>query len=704
MEGPEVQFTQPAPTRIRLRDALSGEQYDVKTGREVDIETARVDSFPAPVTDAVSFLVEELRIDAPYGVYLLDDTGTAKEFIDFDGSHTTGDGVHYLQIDAPVKTYIRIEGSLTVTQTDSDITIQPDEVSSAVVAARARQCYPDSTITVTDSPTDFLRAVSHFGADMLTSSPERSFPTLRGHPPELERGETLDIPSDRSVPETGITVTVPPTWPAVLSVTPLVYYLRATAEPGEEFSIHTGAGYTYRAPDSDVPGAVRKALTHCFYLDCLARTEGLYPAPLQERRAFEAASETDLDFAALYEMDLPERTATYFQLDRSVVDSVTPSWPLTAVVQPDPSTVEALPSLTQELALVRPADPPRYRGDEAKRVVIDAFSRASGSTRSTSLVFDDRAEFVDVPETTSQQTVWVGDGIPLNAAAFTSSGYRNASTVTADGESADGLAITVVCNDAEMDREPEAIETLVDPREDLPLDLSTHTRLRRAELAEVIEAGTDYLHFVGHATPEGLQCIDGYLDVGSLAESNVDTFFLNACQSFRQGERLVEQGSYGGIVTYSDVTDTFALDIGSHVGRLLNAGFPIGACHTIISDTTAIGSQYTVVGNHAANLAHPDGGPPFICHVDPGDRDVELRIESFTTGVPRFTAGSTVCYAVDPSDTWYLFPAEVSFEVGPERLAQFLSRSDEPVVVDGELEPKAAVLEDLVEDRLCVRE
>jgi hypothetical protein len=43
---------------------------------------------------------------------------------------------------------------------------------------------------------DVMMAILTFRSALKTTSPERSFPTLRGHPPAIELNDRLEIPDD----------------------------------------------------------------------------------------------------------------------------------------------------------------------------------------------------------------------------------------------------------------------------------------------------------------------------------------------------------------------------------------------------------------------------------------------------------------------------------------------------------------------------
>lgn len=695
-------FAQPTDTVLEVRDTISNQQYRIEGDEPIKTRETDYDDFPGPVTDALVLDTDGFQFPVFYAATIRDEDGDMSDHLGIDGdTYSSESGTKFVELHTPVKTYLRIDGGFECRSTLDEVFFEFSDSTQIVLGARAWQCYPTETITVSDSPDDLREAISYFGNEILTTSPERSFPTLRGHPSRVRVGDSLDVPDSLSKPDAGITITAPPTKSALLSVAPLAYYLLAPVESGDEFRLETEHGFTYRPPQEQLSDSVQSVLRRCFFLDCLVRTEGLYPFDLQERRDFEAKSSVELDFAELYDQSLRERTETYFEVDSQVITELAPDWPVTAFVEPGQRATEGLPYLVYELADIRSESLPRYTGNEARKHALEAFTGESEKTRSTSLVFENKAKFVDVPHTDSQQTIWVGDGIPLNATKFLLEGYENNTGVpektsqsneNTENQSS-GLEITVVCNDSTMAEEPADIEEAWDPRDDFPMELSTYLQVSTDQLRRMIESGTDYLHFVGHTTPDGLECVDGLLDVATVEESNVSTFFLNACQSYQQGKRLVERGSSGGIVTYSDISDRYALRIGNLIGRLLNHGFSIGACLNIIQETTSIGRQYTTVGTHAAKIIQSRGVTPYIRRISICDSGFTLEIVAYSTGLPKPLIGGVSSYTVTPADRYYLAPSTQSVTVDEDELREFLSLNETPVVYEGELQTKTEFFE-----------
>lgn len=672
----------------QIRDTISSSQYEIQLSGAVDWsrQSTNGDAFPAPVSETLSVDTERVSFLDSYALFVRNDAGELLEHVGSGQTASFDCGEYFLELSPPVKTYLRVTGPFECTNTGSSLRIELFDNSNVVIGVRPWRCYPTSEITIADNPLHLMKAVSCFGSAIETTSPERSFPTLRGHPPAIRLGTDLHIPEQISPPSTGITLTVPAELSSIYAVAPLAYYLLASVVPDDQFSIRIG-DFQYEPQGTDIAESVARILHTCFILDCLVRTEGLYPVDLHERERLESHTHVNLDYSNLYHLSHEERVKEYLQISHEDIREISPHWPVTAIIQPGFENAEALPALVTELSKIRPDDPPQYSGTEAQVRLVKSFAEGSGSTRTARQTGEIGSEFVDVPSTDSQQTVWVGDGIPINASAFMTSGVQHKIDRLRDTRSSELLEVTVVCNEAAMDDESDDVDQTYSPREDLPARFTVHRRVTTEKLQELIENGTDYLHFIGHATPDGLRCVDGHLDVRTVSQSAVDLFCLNACQSYQQGVSLVELGSIGGIVTYNDVPDRFAGRIGNLTVGLLGAGFSIGTIHEILTETTVIGGQYTVVGDHTANLAQPGGGAPYMARITSMGDGYQLEISSYTAGgSPGYSIGTLSSYALSQFDQHCVVPSTIGpMRIEQESLAEFLSYSNAPIIVDGEL-------------------
>jgi hypothetical protein len=200
-----------------------------------------------------------------------------------------------------------------------------------------------------------------------------------------------------------------------------------------------------------------------------------------------------------------------------------------------------------------------------------------------------------------------------------------------------------------------------------------------------LESDVDFLHYVGHATPDGLECPDGrMLDVATVAETGVTAFCLNACQSYTQGRRLIEAGALGGVVTHGDVGDEMAHRVGGTLARLLNNGYSLAAALDVAGETHPVGAQYGTVGAGQISLAQGGSAGPCLWRVLPGGDEYRVRVETFATH-PYPQSGSYLQFHVDGSDGAYLRPGTAGpFETSASELRTVLETSLPPPFLIGE--------------------
>lgn len=116
--------------------------------------------------------------------------------------HATVQGGEYVvEIPAPVKVYLRFstDSEFDLRNSSGHQRISFGKRTTIQLGVRSLQEQPVATITTTEDPADMLRAISYFGSGLKSTSPERSYLTLRGHPPEVPLGTELEIPSELSI-------------------------------------------------------------------------------------------------------------------------------------------------------------------------------------------------------------------------------------------------------------------------------------------------------------------------------------------------------------------------------------------------------------------------------------------------------------------------------------------------------------------------
>ncbi|WP_092921634.1 hypothetical protein [Halorubrum sodomense] len=341
-------------TTLTVRDVIEGERMEFRVDREPELSPALPELFPLPVDGAVSFEAESLTVAEYTSIAVRDAEG---EFIEWPNEPTEFPrGTYCIDITGVTKASLRLEDAeLSVSGIEGPDPIEIALARPATVSLGARSLHsrPEATITVPDDPEALAEAVSAMGSSIREFSAERSWPTLRGYPPRIRRGESLDIPSPLTAPDTGVEVVVRPTYADVYRLSTLAYYLGARMAIGEEPAIRLDTGYTERLP-TDGRGLEERAeelLRTWFFLDTLVRTDGY---TLSDRDEYDQVG-AQLPFYPpnLDGLSPSERLMEYLEVSPETVAPYTPEWSTEAVLRPGPASAELLPHLAHVLAPVR---------------------------------------------------------------------------------------------------------------------------------------------------------------------------------------------------------------------------------------------------------------------------------------------------------------------------------------------------------------
>lgn len=703
---------------IHIHDPVDDVQAMLFTDQSVTPEPASTEGFVYPVDSATEITISELRTPVSIAVWIRDSEGNQIEVYDTDqGQNSFEAGDYLLEFSGMgMKIYGRVEeDGFDITTINDTVTIDFDKETRVRIGARSNHDQPARTLESTEDPADLMQAVSLFGNAMKTWSPERTFPSLRGHPPLIELSDELRIPDGLTPPDTGIDITVPTEHDWVYPITSLAYWLGATVRPGspalhvngEKYPLGRNGGYRAETDREAFEQHVRDVLQFTFMLDCAIRTEGFYNIDLDARRRVEAV-DLPLNFGELYDAPLAERVQTYMGFDfsfRTLASRIgRPGWRLTADVQPDSNRATIMPFLARDLAVIR--CPPLSKLERSSEAATDGredvFARSSskattthflvgegGVTRSSSKSESERSKkrenrerVLGLPEAESMSQAWIGEGFAIGAAKASTNSYLQRLEKHAEGDS--GISIDVVVNDNEMADEA-SVSTIYGTRDHMAFDINLHRDQSTESLARVFESDTDFVHYIGHVDTEGFDCTDDYLDADQLGTVGADTFVLNACASYEQGQRLVDQGAIAGVVTLEDVINSLATKVGKTVARLLNYGFPIGSATNLVQETIFTGSNYVVVGDSNAALAQSNVPVPNVARVSVrGDGRFDVSIETFASW--NYDVGSIYRPYIEGCDCHYVVPGELdTWPVDEEALNDFLEISTFPVVGCGNL-------------------
>ena len=675
-----IQF-EPVDRGLRVVDTVEEVEYVVEAG-PVAPESAGDDPFAAPVDDAVRIRTGRLYLPNVVDYHLRGADGTDRQLV--VGEEQSVAGTTFVEAtNTPMKLYLRLDGPATVATAERGTRIRFDEASTVVVGARSLHQQPAGTVTVPETPAGVARGVSVFSSALKTTSPERSFPTLRGHPPLLEFGDGFDA-DGLERPATGIEIHVPDEYGSVFTVAPLSYYLGAAIRVGAETPRIVAGGETFPLA-GELREVTADTLRHCFLLDCITRTEGLYPVSLHERELL--AERTAIAPGRWYDMPVDRRTAAYLSVPRDTTADLL-DWHLTADIDPQARNAEILPYLVDDLAAVRsptplssrrnsPAEPDEL--DEFFRTDESAESVRSRTTQNTDPVDESVVSPVDAD---TYGHVWVGEEFPMGASKPTVEAYdRRLDRQPADDST---TTVTLVCNDEEMLGEVD--EDLYGFFDMLRFEVRSYHDLTKARLREVLQEDTSFLHYVGHVEPEGMQCADGYLDLETLSDTGVEAFLLNGCTSYTQGQALVDAGAFGGVVTLTSVSNTKATKTGRHLAHLLDIGFDFHGALDVIRRIRISRQNYVVVGDGRVTISQSDSGVPFLLECETlSDNSVSLTYREYPG--PRFDIGTMTHPYLETGSKQYLAVGEMSsYRIGPERFEEELASERIPMVVDGRLE------------------
>jgi hypothetical protein len=668
---------------IRIDDRIERRHCEIRTDRPSNPTPADETQFRYPVDTAVQLTAGRLTFEGFSRTFVHDGPDVTE--VEYFESVSFDDGHYTLELSGPVKLYVELEGAIDVQTTVTEMDVSLSEATSVRIGARSYHEQPAATVTTTDDPTDVMAAVSTFGSAMKTTGSERSYPTLRGHPPTLQRGSSLSVPSGLQPPETDVHIEVPESLFETLAVAPLAYYLGAEVVPGSDPQLVVDGEPFSLEGDGGFERTVERTLKRTFFLDCVVRTAGPRSIPLYERRAVE--SSLDIDLSDLYGRSGAERLAAYNTVDYDTISSFVPTWKLTAHVDPVGSSLEVLPFLVDDLAVVRSPSQLSVAGDDPFAQDADPFEASTpddgefvrSTTRSPSDSSATPTQHVQPDQADSLEQTWVGEGTPLGASKAIPEAFRN----RLDREPREGdIEIVVVCNDEEMLEERDVAAEVYGSREEFPIDVTFYEDLTTDRLALVLESDVDFFHYIGHVDEGGFECSDGLLDADSVGDIELDIFFLNACRSYRQGRRLIEKGAISGVVTLDDVINSGAVRIGKTLAKLLNYGFPLRSALNIARERSIVGTQYLVIGDGNADIAQHQGNVPVLVSVDTESDEYDVTLTTYATS--GFGMGTQYRPPIQGVKEVYLCPGTLpTFNVSEQVLEEYLSMVVLPVQFDG---------------------
>lgn len=666
-------------------------------------------------------------------VQLIDvDDDSVRHFSATNEHETVTPGRYLLKIGTPIRAFIRVDGQPEVRRVIGEqVEVAFQNPTAVSIAFEESVDGPDTAVEIPETIEGVAAGLSTFGSAACVTSADRSWPSVRNHPPLLQFGEEKRVPDavQSEIPDTGIELTVPRTLGHVLASASVAYYLGTSVtvedncDPRLDLdgrTVSLGASSPLRTHDSvdeSAPASTAAVASRCSRLlrrtlvsDCLVREAGPYGNSIA---LGDAERDLGVDSERLYDAPLSERVGHYLDAPFEKLHGSLPPWSVALSVEPQYEAVPTISRLAHTLPAIAPAEgttiSPRGSGSrtpaEKPTLRTDGDGSDVESARSSEASSDPQSASTNyrVHPTHNWGNVhgWLADGVPVEGFDALADGFENRDQSRASQE--DTPSIRVVLNGTDDHEELSgAVEHYRRRTARLGLDVSILTDLSVAELARTFERETDLLHFVGHRNDRGFECRDGYFSVETLTTSNARAFFLNACNSHPAGVTLVEKGSVAGGVTTRDVIDEMAAEVGVSMARLLADGFSVAEAMTEARQNAVVSSDYLVVGDGTHVVTQSDSLASKQLSVSRPDRTVG----GADAGGEQFTIRSRLTYprnvgavSSDPLDgsdpDRRLFGQPREYDLSLHDLVDYLEGLEFPLWYDGKLSAPEVVIDQI---------
>ncbi|MFB6185464.1 MAG: hypothetical protein ABEI86_01170 [Halobacteriaceae archaeon] len=652
---------------LRIRDSKKNElKIETEGWKLIENEV----SIDRPTEETIAGQVKRLRLPDCAITIKRDDQPWETHFELSDNIKLSYDK-YLIQSISNIMLYVEFKNQAQIRQREDRIEIRFDETTEIKLGARSYNQTPEHTITTTKQFEDLLKAIGYLSSCFKMSTPDRSYPSLRGHPPLLEIGESLDIPSKLEKPNNQIKILLPKDIRYLMVVAPLAYYVQADLIPAntENCKLIVDSDVIYSFGDfPEIQEEVKSVLRQIFYLDCLVREEGMYSTDVAEKPLLKLI---DLDAKKCYNQSPGERLKTYLSKNFEVIKSEIPKWHLTHYVESSVDKVVSLPHLLHRISVIRIVSESDWSETNIFEKSIDRSNLRKVSNRKpteTNPIFPSDAK--------SHIVGWLADGDPIDAYKAISKAYEN--SLRLPFSSSEEKRIIIILNDKEMDSEIGNVTNLYKSQSDKASTQVIHKRnLTPSELANVFEEKNDFVHYVGHCSKDGFNCRNGVLDVSSISESNSEVFFLNSCNSYSQGKELIRKGSIAGAVTISDVIDSQATSVGTKFGQLLINGFGIQYALETARSQIMMDKKYLVVGDGTHSLLASNGNQSLIYDLEKQtENKFKIITHTFDISQPGGSYKSNFEYKEDP----HLCGKDSYYELEYDQLLNFLENDQFPVI------------------------
>lgn len=611
MTGEAVSFSL-SGGELTIRDEAGGGGITIEIDDGSSITPATDAWFDVPVDDAVSLETSDIDFRA----------GGSAQFRGIDGEHygSLGEGEFsiegetYIDFTAGMKILTYVDGEMTGRlvgdEKDPDsLLVTFEEPTRVVVGARSYHDEPIATMTVTDEPEDLMTAASYLGSSIKEWSAERSWPTLRGHPPAIEIGDELHVPDELSQPDTGVTVAVPRNVADVIRITPLAHYFGADIVPGELAELRLGPSYAEPlGTGAELEQSVDELLAHAIVLDSLVRIDGYYSLPRYEYD--ELAPELPFYPPELYDEPIHRQLLEYLEVPFETVLPYAPRWNAVGTLRPRVEDIETVPYLLNSLSRVHVTD--------------DGLPRQSSGHGN--------------PVNLSTST-----DVPRNTAAFLPSARERAARHEKDISSESSVLFV-----GTKRPEPDAFAATDWTRfhvEEAPT-ADYRAAVDRAELRSLLAEPYTHVHFGGRTTNTGFVCDDGVLAFDEFPDGTVGSI------SFSWGQP--SSAELGGVLDTASVAcltdERLSIEAAQELAVYLVLGRSVASSASLAGID---GVRY--LGDALLPAAmRPVGYGPVPFHIERAERD-EFRISTaFDTNEHELIGRVSESRIEQTSDQYYL--------------------------------------------------
>jgi len=607
-----------------------------RAGRRVEVETVGWDQ-PAPkqplpfaMEATITGRVTRLSVDAnSIAVGTLDEDGKPQERrpinpnTELEWSTSGVDNSSFVATTAPLDTWIRFDDDVTIEKRgEKHVVLSFPRPTAVTLGFWSDLDAPAHEVTVPRTPAGVATGISYFRAAFTETSPRRTALATRGYPPRIRFGDEESIPEElATVADLDVQLTLPPTLEALIPAASLSAYLGARLRVAEDATPRLwvpSLGFTHEFdPMPAFQHQAASLLRRVAYLDLLVRwvTETDY-----DWLEADALTVLDLDPEACVERSMAERLVRYLSVDFERVSPIFPELASYVYAEPAYETVRTLPHLVANLTQVylpgaspdrtdAPSERPDVRGVPGGDA---ATSRQTGPT----------------PRTDGPYVGWLGDDPMADTYELHPRAYSNRERYFGDREA---VTVALACTDPERSAALESIREWYHS-ETQSITVSELRSPTCGELADRLEAGVDFLHFVGPCR-DGLACADGRLEPGELTDPSVRAFFLDGPDSYATGRAMIEAGSVAGAVWDGPVTAA-SEPVRRTFVRTLVGGFTVDLARRHALGYADDPAPLRVVGDGLHELVDYDQMQVYPMVIEPlGDRQFRVRISPIQTDV-----------------------------------------------------------------------